>query len=235
MSSEFFQMLARRLVASSVPVPTAGLYSFLNPHSYSVLRNEPEIIRSLDGVFVDGLGASLLLSAICLRRIHRVSFDSTSLAPAIFTQCADLGRSIAFVGGTDGELRAALRVLQDQFPRLAIVLASHGFFRAPVDELTVMQEIVRKQPEVLVVGMGTPLQERFLLKVRDLGWRGLGFSCGGYLCQMAKGSFYYYPKWIDRLQLRFLYRFVCEPHIRRRYLTTYPIAAAEMLKDRFYW
>ena len=71
--------------------------------------------------------------------------------------------------------------------------------------------------------MGAPRQERFLLNLRESGWRGAGFTCGGFFDQVS-GNGDYYPAWIDRLNLRFLYRLVREPRrLWRRYLVDYQV------------
>ena len=60
--------------------------------------------------------------------------------------------------------------------------------------------------------MGTGLQERFLLDLADLGWTGLGLTCGGYLDQvLTGGGVRYYPDLVDRLHLRAAYRLLQEP------------------------
>lgn len=39
-------------------------------------------------------------------------------------------------------------------------------------------QINELNPDLVVVGMGAPLQEKFLVDLVGLGWRGRGYTCG---------------------------------------------------------
>lgn len=60
---------------------------------------------------------------------------------------------------------------------------------------------------IVVVGMGAGKQEKFLRDLRSSGWKGTGFTCGGYFDQYvdANGE-RYYPVIVDKMNLRWLYR-----------------------------
>jgi N-acetylglucosaminyldiphosphoundecaprenol N-acetyl-beta-D-mannosaminyltransferase len=69
--------------------------------------------------------------------------------------------------------------------------------------------------------MGTPLQEEFLLEVHLKSETIIGFTCGGFIHQTAKGI-NYYPKWINKFNLRWLFRIFDEPKLFERYFVKYP-------------
>ena len=59
------------------------------------------------------------------------------------------------------------------------------------------------------------------MKLRAQGFSGLGFTCGGFLDQLAESQ-HYYPAWIDKADLRWLYRLCKEPRrLLRRYTLDY--------------
>ena len=78
--------------------------------------------------------------------------------------------------------------------------------------------------------MGTPKQEEFLLDLSQAGWKGTGYTCGGFLHQTAQ-NIKYYPKWIDLFNLRAIYRIYDEPRLIKRYMLEYPIALIYILSD----
>ena len=41
------------------------------------------------------------------------------------------------------------------------------------------------------------MQENFLLKVKNAGYQGVGFTCGGFIHQTSKNEIDYYPAWVD--------------------------------------
>ncbi|MNL72304.1 UDP-Gal:alpha-D-GlcNAc-diphosphoundecaprenol beta-1,4-galactosyltransferase [compost metagenome] len=76
-----------------------------------------------------------------------------------------------------------------------------------------------------------PAQEAFMLALKKSEWSGLAVACGGYLDQLS-GGLQYYPKWIDRLNLRFLYRLAREPHrLWRRYILEYRVFLLRLIKQ----
>ena len=79
------------------------------------------------------------------------------------------------------------------------------------------KKIVSLHPDILIIGMGIIKQEQFLSKVRDAGYQGIGFTCGGFIHQTAQDKAGYYPNWVDKYGLRFIYRMYKEPHTRKRY------------------
>ena len=69
--------------------------------------------------------------------------------------------------------------------------------------------------------MGTPFQEQFLVDLKNLGWIGAGYTCGGFIHQTA-ANIKYYPEFFNTYNLRWLYRMIDEPKLIKRYLILYP-------------
>jgi N-acetylglucosaminyldiphosphoundecaprenol N-acetyl-beta-D-mannosaminyltransferase len=82
--------------------------------------------------------------------------------------------------------------------------------------------------------MGVPLQEEFLIDLRDTGWTGTGYTCGGFFHQSAR-KLEYYPRLFDKLQLRWLYRMIQEPRLAKRYLLDYPKFVFIFIWDYIQW
>lgn len=194
-------------------------YTFLNPVSYLSARENPLCFLQMDGIFADG---SLLAKAVGLRygkRIRRRSFDMTSLAGRLFHHAEKHGKSVYLVGGTRQDIAGAAGVIQSSYPALRIAGSHHGYLWG--DEVgleEVMREIVSESPSYVIAGMGVGRQEEFLVMLRQRGYRGVCFTCGGFFSQLAGGGINYYPRWVDKANLRFAYRFLKERHTRRRYV-----------------
>ena len=84
-----------------------------------------------------------------------------------------------------------------------------------------MLDIKNLNPDIVICGMGTPLQEHFLADLQKLGWGGIGYTCGGFLHQTAR-DIQYYPEWIDKYNIRWIYRIYDEPKLFKRYFWEYP-------------
>ncbi|WP_162066555.1 WecB/TagA/CpsF family glycosyltransferase [Burkholderia sp. THE68] len=204
---------------------------FLNPHSYMILRDHPDLFAACGKVGIDGQLLVRILSIFWSGRIDRVSFDMTSLAPRVFQDAAASRKRVYIIGSTQANLDSAVSVLVEKFPELDICGSRNGYFLSDADRTSALHDVLDSKANVIICGMGTPHQERFLYELRALGWTGTGYTCGGFLHQTASKGAHYYPAWIDRSQLRWAYRIYDEPKLFKRYFCGYPIAVLFIIKD----
>jgi N-acetylglucosaminyldiphosphoundecaprenol N-acetyl-beta-D-mannosaminyltransferase len=208
----------RELLTSDSRSPR--LVTFANPLSIHIARTDP-VYRSnlarMDLVFSDGIALTLAARRVGAFRMQRVSFDSTSLAPPVWEFVRSHGMTVALVGGKPGVAGLAAQRIRTEYPGISILGSIDGF--RPRDALVEYVRVLN--PSVLICGMGAPHQEAFLTALADAGWTGTGFTCGGYLDQLGI-RFHFYPALIDRCNLRWLYRLVCEPRrLGYRYTVEY--------------
>ena len=190
------------------------------------------LFKEFDGLFSDG---SLLVFSIKIlygKIVTRRSFDSTSLAPMLFSFAENSGKTIYIVASKQERVERAVNLLCMSYPNIKIIGYRNGYFYSGTEEYEEIQRVVRLNPDFLIVGMGALLQEKFLVKVKEAGYRGIGFTCGGYIHQTSKNEIYYYPTWIDKLNLRFIYRMYKEPHTRKRYLQAALIFPVRFILER---
>jgi exopolysaccharide biosynthesis WecB/TagA/CpsF family protein len=197
-----------------------GLFTFLNPYSYLIARNY-RLIFARFNIFFDGIALVIFLRLFGISRLKRQSFDMTSLAKDVFRFAEQQGKSLFLIGTEESYIADAVRKIAQEYPSLIISGYRNGFFGNSEERADVIKSIHSISPDVVVAGMGTPTQEQFLFDIWQQGWRGIGFTCGGFFHQTAKGL-EYYPRWMDRLHLRWLYRIYDEPKLLKRYLFQYP-------------
>lgn len=203
-----------------------GLHSFLNPSSYLKLRKGN--LKGIDGLYVDGIMLVLFLRLFGFKGIKRNSFDMTSLAPAVFKTAEENNQTIYFIGSKKNEIESAVTKIAAKYPNLKIVGYNDGYIKNY--EKKVLKTILELSPDIVIVGMGAGLQEQFLIKLKGIGWRGLGLTCGGFFHQTAK-KISYYPLWVDRYNLRWAYRIYDEPYLIKRYVFDYSLFLPFFLKD----
>ena len=154
----------------------------------------------------------------------------SSLAKPIFTIAENKGKTLYLVGSKQIELERALKNILNQFRNLKIIGSSSGYFRNEMHKKEEIEKICNLNPNILIVGMGAGNQEKFMLEVKNNGWKGIAFSCGGFIHQTAY-KLNYYPKLIDKYNLRALYRMIDEPKLIKRYLFIYPLGLSFFLWD----
>ncbi|MFV8038213.1 WecB/TagA/CpsF family glycosyltransferase, partial [Enterobacter cloacae complex sp.6730764] len=155
----------------------------------------------------------------------RVSFDMTSLAPIVFKDAIENNKSIALIGSDSNSLARMLELLKEKYPGINIAYSRDGYFSAPKEFDECIDSIIKTGPHVVIAGLGTPLQDLFLTKLKSKGWLGVGYTCGGFIHQTAKKGIRYYPNLINKLNLRWLYRIYDEPKLMKRYFVYYPYSA----------
>lgn len=213
-------LASRRGKGGSIPCEKS-LITYLNPYSYLLIRKQIGIIEDFNVVNYDGFLLSWLMRLIGIKQ-NRISFDMTSFAPVFFDCLVKRRCNVFFVGGEPGIADKAVSKLKDNYPSLIVSGIRHGFFSGPEERNNFINRLVLLSPDYVVVGMGAPLQEQFLVDLKKAGWNGVGYTCGGFLHQTAKAGVCYYPPIINRLNLRWLYRMVDEPKLMKRYFLEYP-------------
>ena len=207
-----------------------GIYTFLNPVSYLNALDNKALFADFDGIYADGGLLGKAIKAVYGIQVKRRSFDMTSLAPVVFSFAAKNQKTVAIVATKQEMVEKAVKALQGNYPGLNICYFRNGYFSSDAEMNAETQKIVGMHPDILIVGMGIIKQEEFLLKVRDAGFQGIGYTCGGFIHQTAQDKVDYYPEWVDKHGLRFVYRMYKEPHTRKRYAK-----AAFVFPVRFLW
>jgi len=211
-----------------------GLYTFINPYSYFLLKDELDTLNRFDRIYVDGISLVVLFKIFKVH-VTRVSFDMTSIARGVFQDAILHNKSIYFIGTKAGVIDHAVENILKDYPVLNILGFRHGYFDSKQDRADFLKQLIDIKPDIVVVGMGTPLQEEFLIELKDEGWNGTGFTCGGFLHQTAKNGTQYYPDLINKLNLRWLYRIFDEPALFFRYLKYYPISFLYFFYDAIHF
>jgi|AntDeeMinimDraft_5_1070356.scaffolds.fasta_scaffold11479_2 N-acetylglucosaminyldiphosphoundecaprenol N-acetyl-beta-D-mannosaminyltransferase len=215
--------------------PLYNTITFLNPYSYLIARKEIDTMRNIDCIMYDGFLLNFLMRFTGINT-KRTSFDMTSLAPIVFHDASASGDDIYFIGSEEGVADKAATQFKYQFPSLKVRGTRHGFFTDRQERDDVIAGLVEEKPSIVIVGMGTPAQEKFLVDLKSAGWAGKGYTCGGFLHQTAHGGTQYYPEWMNRMNLRWLYRMIDEPKLIRRYFIDYPKFIFVFAYDLFlYW
>lgn len=190
------------------------LFTFLNPVSYLQARTNFISYQNYDFLLSDGWLFVAALKSIGIET-SRYSFDMTSLAPIVFNKAIEQNKSIYFLGAKSEEIEKFIKVIRNNFPKLNILGYRNGYFKDETERTTFVQELKTLSPDIVVAGLGVLLQEQFLVDLKTAGWNGCGYTCGGFIHQTSKGL-YFYPYWINKFHLRMPYRFIKEPHFRKR-------------------
>lgn len=178
-------------------------------------RSYRSILKKADLVYADGMGvvyASRIFSDPLKERLSAGDF-----LPDLCRFACRQNHTLFFLGGEEGVTKAAEANLKTRFPGLKIVGRHHGFF-TEAETPALLAEIRDKKPDILLVGMGAPRQEKWIR--RHLEELGVPVVWGvGALFDYYAGKFPRAPVWMRRIGLEWLYRLWLEPsRLWKRYL-----------------
>jgi len=194
-----------------------GFYSFIGPVAYYTLRKRDYGCS----YYCDGTLSARVFAWTLGHPITRTSFDYGSIAAPFFEECARRGLRVLVVGGKPVEAEVFGRHLCARFPTLRQKCIdgypAGGFHDAAVSAL--LSQLVAGKVDVLIIALGSPLQEQIGQQVMASGFQGTVITAGAFITQtvLAGEQGAYYPNWINTLNLRFLWRLLHEPHTRSRF------------------
>tara|TARA_Y100000588_G_scaffold312403_1_gene339066 strand:+ start:3304 stop:4059 length:756 start_codon:yes stop_codon:yes gene_type:complete len=198
------------------------LTTFVNPFSYNVLLAKPELVGKMDVILSDGSLHKTLHNLFNPNKVDRTSFDFSSLAGDVFSNAEENNSKVVLIGAKPGLVDIAKSNFKEMYPSLNIVLTHHGYFKDEAEQEAIIKLADSCDPDIVIVGMGTPHQEYFLVKYSQIASNYCQlYTCGGFIEQSAIKADYYHPL-IKKLGLRWLQRAVMHSHVRQRLIKDYP-------------
>ncbi len=174
-----------------------------------------QFYATTDLVTVDGM-AFVYLGRL-LGRPFKEMTGGPFLWYEVLRRAATKGYGVFLLGARQVTLENAVERLNRQYPGLRIVGFQHGYFTAQ-EETQVVETIRSSHPDILMVGMSSPLKEEFLERNLDRLDVPACIGVGGAIDVFA-GVSRLAPVWMRKACLEWLYRVWQEPRrLWKRYL-----------------
>ncbi|MEA2423882.1 MAG: N-acetylglucosaminyldiphosphoundecaprenol N-acetyl-beta-D-mannosaminyltransferase [Thermoleophilaceae bacterium] len=208
--------------------------SYVNAHVLNQSFTDDALRDALqrsDLVYCDGYGVRLATKAIGLPVPHRMT--GADWIWGVAALCEAEGRSLYLLGSDAGASQEAAACLKRWYPRLEVRGAHHGYFQigTPHSE-RVVEHINEHKPDVLLVGMGTPLQELWVDHYFDRLDANVVWTVGA-LFDYVSGRVQRAPHWMADHGLEWIFRLAIEPRrMWRRYLLGNPVFLWRVMSER---
>jgi N-acetylglucosaminyldiphosphoundecaprenol N-acetyl-beta-D-mannosaminyltransferase len=210
-----------------------GLVLNVNAHCLNLCYEDPELRGFMNGaevVFCDGAGVMLAARILGKRIPQRITYADWIWQLADFA--AAQGFSLYLLGARPGVAQEAARRLGERYPGLRIAGTRHGYFERGAGSAAVVRDINAATPDILLVGLGMPLQERWLME----NWQRLDVRValtGGAVFDYASGRSRRGPRLLRDNGFEWLARLLAEPRrLWRRYLLGNPLFLLRVLRQR---
>mgnify|MGYP003624544669 CR=1 FL=1 len=206
---------------------------FVNVHSINLSINDSKFFEQLskaNALFADGSG--MRLAAKKAGFLLKGNNNGTDMLPHLCKRSIEKNQSLYFLGAQPGVAQKAANELRTQFPGLNIVGTEHGYTEINSSEINnteannsdrIIAAINESGCDVLLVAMGSPMQEKWLLEHRDQLQCKTALAVGG-LFDFYSGNISRSPMWLREVGMEWVWRLMQEPKTKfNRYVIGNPL------------
>ena len=174
-------------------------------------RELQHALAAADLITPDGIGIVIASRWYSQPLAERVT--GVDLVQALLPHAAKMGLRVYVLGASEHSLQRALAKIRETYPTLHIA-GQNGYFKhdSVMDVITAIRE---EAPHLLLVGLGQPVQEKFLATHLDALGIPLAIGVGGAI-DVLGGTVKRAPVLFQKAKLEWLYRLLKEPSRVRR-------------------
>lgn len=166
-----------------------------------------KILNSSDLNIPDGIGviiASKILNSPLKQRV--AGYD---LVQNLFNSMRLKNKTVFFLGASDDVILKAKQNMEKKYRGLKVVGIHNGYFDNSLDNI-IIEQINSLSPDLLLVGLGSPKQEKWIFQNKDKLKTKLIIGVGGSFDVMS-GNIKRAPEIFIKLNLEWFYRLLVQP------------------------
>ncbi|MBC7959089.1 MAG: WecB/TagA/CpsF family glycosyltransferase [Vallitaleaceae bacterium] len=227
--------------AITIEGATNNVLNFLKgPGQYAVYTANPEfvmeaqknkvfrdILNSGDLVVADGIGVVLGSKIIKKSLPERVA--GYDLVQNIFSSIKSTPMTVYFFGAAPNIASIAASRMMEKHAGLKIIGTHNGYFDS-AEEAKIIDEINNLKPDLLLIGLGAPRQEKWWTQHRDHLNVNVCICVGGSFDVMS-GTVKRAPKLFIKLGLEWFHRLITQPSRFKRMMKL-PLFLVQVFKTR---
>ena len=186
-----------------------------NPETFSYGQNDKMInellLDSKTTLVPDGIG--IVKAAHILNYNVKERITGIDLAQKLLEIANENQYKVALLGATSEVINKLRNKISLDFPKINLVKAVNGYIE---DKDKFLEEIVKTKPDICLVAIGIPNQEKLIYKHLDKFEKGIFVGVGGSF-DVLSGTKKRAPKIIQKLNIEWLYRILKEPKRIKRF------------------
>lgn len=219
---------------ASKPSKTCQTAVFVNVNSVNQALEDcllKSAINSADKIFADGSGVRM--GARKLGVALKANVNGTDLLPLLCERAQVDGLSIFLLGSRPGVANLAAKKLQQTYPGLTIAGTHHGYIEPnedPTRANSVVDIVNRSKADILLLGLGSPIQEQWLIAHRKHLQCSKALAVGG-LFDYFSGNVPRAPLFFREIGMEWLWRLFQQPAQKwQRYVIGNPLYLLRLLR-----
>ncbi|MEI5908006.1 WecB/TagA/CpsF family glycosyltransferase [Bacillus spongiae] len=201
-----------------------------NPEIVMEAQEDEELMKILNEaelVVPDGIG--VVLASKFEKNSIKERVPGCDLMFDLFEVMKDMEKSVYILGGAPGVAEKAKRRMGEKYRNLNIIGVHHGYFNEQEEE-KIINEIKQLKPDLLMVGLGCPRQEKWIYKNKHKLPVKVSAGIGGTIDIMA-GTAKRAPIIFQKMGLEWLHRLLAQP-TRIRRIIKLPLFLLTVLKNK---
>nr|QBQ85310.1 hypothetical protein [Streptococcus suis] len=226
--AETVQRVDEEYIQAKVPLHLMGV----NADKINLCQTDQRLMTIVnDCEIINADGASVVLAGKYLGIDIPERVAGIDLMQELLKVCQEKGYSTYFFGAKEEILQEMLHKFQEQYPKLQVAGSRNGYFSD--DELPeIMEDIRSVSPAVVFVGITSPKKEYIVEEFLKNGLNTVFMGVGGSF-DVLSGTIPRAPKWMQNLNLEWLFRVMNEPkRLFKRYFVGNMTFIRRIIKER---
>lgn len=186
-----------------------------NPEIIMHSENDKEISKMFNdeviSIVPDGIAVVKAARMVGNDVVERIT--GVDIAEKLFEYCNELKKSLYLFGAKQEVIDAIKDVIDNKYPNIKLLGATNGYVK---DKDAIMKKISKLEPDVIMVALGVPSQEKLIYKHLDEFKKGIFIGVGGSF-DVLSGTKKRAPKLFIKTNTEWLYRIICEPKRLKRF------------------
>lgn len=209
--ASFYELLKKALTENEKKFVVTA-----NPEAFMYGKNDSEVHALLSdeevAVVADGIGIVKGAAIAGINLPERI--PGVDIAKQLFEFGNQLSSSVYLFGSKQEVIDAMLEVLKKDYPNLKIAGTQNGYV---ADKDAVFEEIKQVKPDIVLVALGIPAQEKLIYKHLKDFEKGIFVGVGGSL-DVLSGTKKRAPEFFINHNIEWLYRIAKEPKRIKRFI-----------------
>lgn len=198
--------LVETYIKTRTPLHLMGV----NADKINAAQEDPrlrEIVNSCGVINADG--ASVVLASRYLKKPLPERVAGIDLMMKLVALSEEKHYKVYLLGAKQAVVEETAKRLREQFPALELVGFRNGYFQDE-DWPAMSAELKRLQPDLIFIGITSPLKENLIEYFQNDGCAGVFMGVGGSF-DVISGSIPRAPLWMQKCGLEWLFRVMQEP------------------------
>lgn len=186
-----------------------------NPEIIMYSENDKEISDMFNDKIVSVVpdGIAVVKAARMIGNDVTERITGVDIAEKLFEYCNELKKSLYLFGAKQEVIEAIKEVINKKYPNIKLLGATNGYVK---DKDAIMKKISKMEPDVVMVALGVPSQEKLIYKHLKDFKKGIFVGVGGSF-DVLSGTKKRAPKLFIKTNTEWLYRIICEPKRLKRF------------------